>query len=95
MAVFLIQIGHHFNFLMPAAPAFQRQILVADLVLPFKLPEHFFARDFILEQADFKQLFANQLAVRVAQQLGHEGIGVGDFAGAGVEQEDAVMRRFK
>ena len=31
----------------------------------------------------------------VAQQVGHEGIGLGDFARAGVENEHPVLRRFK
>ena len=80
---------------MASVPAFERQIFVADFVLPFQLLDHFLARGFIFEQTDLKQLLPDQLIIRVTEQFRHERIGVGDFASRGIEQEDAVMRRFK
>ena len=41
------------------------------------------------------KFLADQLVLPMAQHLCHERIDVGDFAGAGVEQEDAVLCCFK
>jgi len=93
--ILLIEIGHHFNFLMAPALAFERQVLVTDFAVAFEVLEHFLARGAILEQTDLKQFLADQLVTRIAQQLGHERIGIGDLAGVRVEHQDAVMGGFK
>ena len=61
----------------------------------FQAFEHFLAGRFVLKQSDLKKLLAHQLGWRITQQLRHERIGVADSAGDRVEQEDAVVRRFK
>ena len=61
----------------------------------FQAFEHFLAGRFVLKQSDLKKLLADQLCLRITQQLRHERIGVADSAGGRVEQQDAIMRRFK
>lgn len=53
------------------------------------------ARLLVLEQADFPQILTQQLMERVAKQLVHKRIGVSYFSGDGIQNEDAIMRRFE
>ena len=63
----------------------ERQIVVADELFLLQLPKRGLASAFVLKQSDFKQLLADHLFARVAEQLRYEGIGVGDLARVGIE----------
>ncbi len=84
-AVLMIEICDHFHLLVPAALAFERQVLVADFVISFQIAEHLPAGRLVLEQTDLEQFLPDQLLARIAQQLCHEWIGVGDLSRDGVE----------
>ena len=60
-----------------------------------QLPKHLLARQMVFEQADFPQLLAHKLRVRVAEELDHEGIDIGDLARDRIQQQHAVPRRLK
>jgi hypothetical protein len=94
-AVLIVEIGHDFNFLMLPVPAFERQVFVANLVHSLQHLEHFPRRGLVFEQSDFIEFLPDQTVMRIAQHPGHERIGLDDFTGAGVEEENSVVRRFK
>ena len=63
------------------APVFglQRQILIAYIALLLQFSKSGFAFLNILEQTELPEFLANELRLRVAQQVRHERVGVDDF----------------
>ena len=49
----------------------------------------------VTEDADFPEFLANEIFARVVEQLEHERVDVGDLAGGGIEDEDAVVGGFE
>ena len=47
------------------------------------------------EGTDFPQFLSQKFCLRIAEQIFHERAGVHHLPGVGVENEDAVLRRFK
>ena len=73
----------------------ERELPSGDLVVTLEFGEHLPAGVLVLQEPDFIQLLPDQLVLGVAQQPGQEGIGVGDNAGAGVEQKDSIVGGLK
>ena len=65
-------------------------MVVVDVAVFLELAEGPLVRVDVVEQADFVELFAHELAVLLTHQRRHAGVGVDDLTGLGVENEDAV-----
>src|ERR1700679_477121 len=66
-------------------------MVVADKAVRLQLSISRLAGLFIGEQTNLPELFAKKLIMRVAQQVRHEGVGVDDFQGLGIENENVVF----
>src|SRR2546425_5657780 len=60
-----------------------------------QFPERGFARRPVPQQPYLEKLFLQEFLPRVAQQFGHERIGVGNSVGAGVNDEYPILSRFE
>ena len=94
-AIFLIKVGHHFHLLGGTITVTQKQVLVADLILPFHLPEQFLVLRLGLQQSDLEQFTAYQIFVGQTQQFAHVGIGLRNLPRPGIEDQHAIPRGFK
>ena len=93
--VFQVHVAHELDASPLVVLGLERQILVADVLVPLELPEGVPARRDVLERSDFPELPANELRARVTEQDLQEGVGVGDLPGLRVENQDAVLRRLE
>ncbi len=93
--IHLVDVADELDLHAAAVPILERQVVIANVTAVLKLAEGALARAFVLEQTDLPQLLAVQLVPRVAQHFGNEWIGVGDLAGRGVENQNAVPRRLE
>ena len=91
VVVLSIDVADELDFDLVPACAFQRQILVADVALLLQFPVNGAALFDVSEQANLPKFLAQELIVRVAQQVRHERVGVDHFSGVGVEDQDAVL----
>src|SRR5207249_1995542 len=91
----IIEITDELDFMTLAGFVLERQVFVSDKMLLLDLPKGRSAGFFILEQPDFPKFLADQLLAGIAQEFGHERIGVGDFARRRIENQNSVARRLK
>ena len=73
----------------------QWQVVVTDILLLPQFPEGAPAGGDIPEGADFPESLAEQLGVRIPQQLLQEWVGVGDPSRVRIQDEYAVFRRLE
>src|ERR1017187_1457030 len=73
----------------------QWQTFVANPVCVVQFGERDFGSPRALEGTDFPQFLSQKFFLRIAEQIFHERTGVHHLPGVGVENEDAVLRRFK
>jgi hypothetical protein len=94
-AVDEVHVAHELDGDLAAIAGLERQVLVAHEVVALKLGERLLGRGDVLEHAEVPEVPADQLAVRVAGELGQERVDVIDPPGRGVDDEDAVLGRFE
>src|SRR6266705_6794912 len=89
-AAFLINVADKLDFAPHATFGFQWHVFVTDVAFLLQFMKRDSARFLILEKTDFREALPEEFVSRVAQQLHHEWIHVGDFSGVCIEKKYAI-----
>ncbi len=87
-----VDVAHEFDVPLLTPLRFQREILVADVLVVLQLPEGDLALGDIFELADFPERLAQHLVVGVPQHVGEIGVDVGDLSAFRIQNQDPVFR---
>ncbi len=91
----LIHVADKLHGDVAAIPRFQRQVFIADIPFLLQSLQHDLVRLDVLERTQFADGFADHFVAGKAQQLEKEGIHIIDAAGRNIQDQDAILRRFK
>ena len=91
LAIHLINAADKLDLGRLALPRLERQVVVADVALRVQFLVRHLARRLVPEEAELPQFLADDLLVRVLEQLGHERVGIYDLLRVDIENEDAVL----
>src|SRR4030095_7733226 len=90
-AVFAVHVAHELDGNRFTRGAVQRQMIVLNVTFTAQLSECGLVFPDVLEEADLPEFLADEVTALEPDQLGDIGIGVGDLAIVGIEDEDAVL----
>ena len=80
---------------MPTCGSLEGQVFVADVAHILQFAESYFRGLNIFEKSQLPEFLANKFGRSIPQELRHKGIGIYDFAGVSIEDQNAVLRRFE
>src|SRR4030095_7109448 len=93
--IHLVDVADKFDVDPLSLLGFERQIFVANITLRLQLTESGLALCLMSEEPDLPEFLADEFLLRIAQHLFDERIGVEDFPGVGIEDEDGMLGGFK
>src|SRR4029450_9323933 len=93
--IHLVDVADKFDFDPLSLLGFERQIFVANITLRLQLTESGLALCLISEESNLPEFLADKFLLRIAQHLFDERIGVEDFPGVSIEDEDGILGGFK
>jgi hypothetical protein len=93
--IHLVDVADKFDIDPLSLLGFERQIFVANIPLRLQRTESGSALCLISEETDLPEFLADEFFLGIAQKLFDERIGIEDFPGVGIEDEDGILGGFE
>jgi len=90
-----VGIADKLDIYTPPISGFQRQIFIPYVAVRLELSECLLGNRFVLDKAEFPEMFSDKILQRVFQQVKNKGICIDNFTGIPVKDQDRILCSFK